>query len=245
MPPPKRRSKIIWTLFTGLAAITAFVLGVVTFRYDRVEKKAERDRAVREFYNKAWDILGGAEGAATIEEDSLKTRAPVRARALNVVNEGLALAPDDPDLLATKGLILAENGNPAGAEELYRRALDLKPRDVVAHNGLGLILQNRRQYDDAIALYNEAIKLKPDDLWIVYYNLGTAYEESKRIDDAEAAFRKAIELRGDFGEAYFRLGDVLKAKHQFAEAQMMKDKANELLPPVTATDSTAAVQPTK
>lgn len=222
------KKKTVWDWFMRVTAITAFILSLFAVYNAHVKAKEERELKVREIYNEAWDVLGEAKGTATIEQGSVGGKPLTRQRAMNLLNQGLAIAPNDPDLLATKGMIFAEEGNIKEAETLYRRALSLGPRDVVAHNGLGVMLQDQGKPAEAIILYQQAINLNPDDLWIVYYNLATAFEEEKRLNEAEVAVRKAIQLRNDFGEAYQKLGDVLAAKNQLAQAKIAREKAKAL-----------------
>lgn len=224
----RSQKRKVWDWFTRITAVVAFVLAVVNFYIDRTRERSDRALVVRQFYDRAWDALGGVEGTVTLDEGATKGNTGARQRAMNLVNQGLAIAPNDPELLATKGLIFAEYGNTREAEAFYRRALALKPKDVVAHNGLAFILQDRGNYEAAIALYRQALDLRPDEPWAVYLNLGTAFQEIRRFGEAEAAFRSAITLRNDYAEAYARLADVLAAQNKNAEARLMRARASAL-----------------
>jgi Flp pilus assembly protein TadD len=132
--PEEKRT--VWDWFTRVTAVTAFIIGLVNVYSQQVNRSAERNLRIREIYDKTWDVLGGAEGTAMIEQGAVTGKPRIRQHAKDLINQGLTIAPEDPDLLAMKGMIVAEGGDTAGAEVLYRRALSLGPRDVVAHNGL-------------------------------------------------------------------------------------------------------------
>ena len=44
----------------------------------------------------------------------------------------------------------------------YRRALEVKPDHVEAHNNLGIVLKDQGKLDEAIACFRRALELKPD-----------------------------------------------------------------------------------
>jgi hypothetical protein len=52
-------------------------------------------------------------------------------------------------------------GDPATAEQFYRRAISMFPADAVAHNNLGLLWQLQERHDDATMEYRRALVLNP------------------------------------------------------------------------------------
>ena len=80
----------------------------------------------------------------------------------------------------------------------HREAIRLKPDDAIAHNNLGLALDEQGKLDEAVAEYREAIRLKPDDA-IAHDNLGIAL-----ADAGEARRGRRRMPRGDPAQARLR-----------------------------------------
>ena len=115
------------------------------------------------------------------------------------------------------------------AEELYREAIKLNPKNDVAYHNLGNLLNDLKRPVEAEAAYRKAIELDPDYA-PSYNNLGALLRDLKRHDEAEAAYRKAIELDPNFAYAYNGLGNVLLDLKRDDEAEAAYRKAIELDP---------------
>jgi predicted Zn-dependent protease len=88
--------------------------------------------------------FGKAIEAAGLSWRSLQRLARLKA----VVATAVALAPDDPDVLVAEGEILRRvpallGGDPAEAEQLFRRALAKNPEQLTARLGLAHVLAAR------------------------------------------------------------------------------------------------------
>jgi hypothetical protein len=78
-------------------------------------------------------------------------------RAVGALDDALALAPDDPDVMTAKGALLIElpgllGGDPGGGEQWLRRALALDPEHALARWYLNELLAHRSAGADAPAL---------------------------------------------------------------------------------------------
>src|ERR1700732_765432 len=73
--------------------------------------------------------------------------------AEQIYRQILQVEPNHPDALHFLGVIAYQVGKPANAVEYLRRALELKPDYVEAHNNLGLALESQERWDEAIACY--------------------------------------------------------------------------------------------
>ena len=71
------------------------------------------------------------------------------------------------------------------AENCYRRALTLAPRDTAAHCGLGLTLWQLGRHDEALASYQTVLAIDPDHPETLV-NLGIARAEDGALEEAEA-----------------------------------------------------------
>ena len=76
------------------------------------------------------------------------------------------------------------------AEVCWRRALELKPDLVPAHNSLGIALKRQGKLDEAVASYRQALELKPDYAE-AYNNLANALWEQGKTPEAEACWRRS------------------------------------------------------
>jgi len=102
----------------------------------------------------------------------------------------------------------------------------LRPDYWDGYNSLGLFYDDHGKYDDAIAQLQHAIQLTPDNAQ-AYSNLGAAYLDSgdpKKAPLAEAALKKSIELSPSY-PAYANLGFLYHARHDYADAAAVTEKA--------------------
>lgn len=66
-----------------------------------------------------------------------------------MVQEAMALAPEDPDVWNAHGVSLELGGHMPEAEEAYERALSLEPQHRKAANNLGFLLEKRMEAGEA------------------------------------------------------------------------------------------------
>ena len=71
------------------------------------------------------------------------------------------------------GAVYGQMGRHSAAEETYRQAVALVPRDAEGHNNLGVTLYELDRLEEAEASYRRAVTLKPDYAE-AYNNLGNA-----------------------------------------------------------------------
>jgi tetratricopeptide (TPR) repeat protein len=119
--------------------------------------------------------------------------------------------PDNPYLHFQQGIALVDKGDLDGAIDCWKKALDLDPKYVPAHNNLGNVLRDKGDLDGAIACYQKALDLDPKYA-PAHCNLGVALYDRHDLDGAIACFQKALELDPKFATAYYNLGNALRAK---------------------------------
>jgi spermidine synthase len=120
-------------------------------------------------------------------------------------------------------------GDPAGAVEQYRRALELDPLDVQAHYNLGTALADLGRSDEALARYREAVRLQPSHAQ-AQHNLGAALANRGRLDEAIEHFRRAAALAPDRAITQHQLGRALGLAGRDAEALPALREAVRLAP---------------
>jgi eukaryotic-like serine/threonine-protein kinase len=104
-----------------------------------------------------------------------------------------------------------------GAEEAYRRAIDLNPNYANAHDGYAMLLSARGRFDEAIEQNQKASDLDPLSLIIAVHG-GWPFYFAGDYESAIKRFRKALELDEHFIPAHGWLGMALAQQHRYAEA---------------------------
>jgi rhomboid protease GluP len=95
------------------------------------------------------------------------------------------------------------------------------------HYGLGLVLEDEGKYQSAIDEFQAALKAQPS-MSDVNQELGNSYLKLGRFDDAIAALLKEKEVSADNAELENALADAYQAKGMAKEAQVARDRAQEL-----------------
>jgi tetratricopeptide (TPR) repeat protein len=101
--------------------------------------------------------------------------------------------------------IKASKGNFQAAEEDYRKALTLQPRDSDAKTGLAIALISLNRTDEAISLLESALQGDPTNV-AAHYRLSLVYRRAGRMSDAD----REIEAFHHFQDERDRLDEILK-----------------------------------
>ncbi|WP_320064880.1 tetratricopeptide repeat protein [Micromonospora sp. RTGN7] len=107
---------------------------------------------------------------------------------------GLALAPQEPALLCTLGLVRSERGSPADADELFTRALAGDPELVEAWTNRAAVRFECGDVAAAVADLDRAVMLSAAP--VPRYNRGTALMRLGRWDEAAGDFANALDQPG-------------------------------------------------
>lgn len=176
-----------------------------------------------------------AQGKLTIERIA-PGRHTLRVRATGFQERTLALTPtqrgsmdvrltrttDEAELLFQQAESAREKARDddarRGAVELYRRALELRPRFPQANVGLARVLLDLNEYKPALAEIEKARRARPAYAEASAVE-GRIYRYAAFWDDAIASFRRAIrEGRGVQPEAHTGLALLYEEKGMQAEA---------------------------
>src|SRR5262245_33223444 len=143
--------------------------------------------------------------------------------ALALIEQSLALVPDQADWHSNFGIVLQSNDRLDLAIDSYRRAIAIDPSHANAHNNLGVLLRATGQPAEAEAAYRAAIRLDPEHI-DAYTNLGILLNALKRTEEAAACYCKVITLRPKHREArrllalaHSTLGEIAEAAKIFEE----------------------------
>jgi tetratricopeptide (TPR) repeat protein len=109
----------------------------------------------------------------------------------------------------------------AAAEDSYRAALKIKPRDARALYGLGNVFTDQQLWVDAETSYRQAVDLAPSSaealvaLSFVLVQPRTGAMNAQRFAEAEAFARRATQLQPQNATAFDRLGVAMMARSIF------------------------------
>jgi serine/threonine protein kinase/tetratricopeptide (TPR) repeat protein len=104
-----------------------------------------------------------------------------------------------------------------GAEEAYRRAIELNPNYATAHDGYAMLLSAQGRFDEAVEQFSKASDLDPLSL-IIAVHAGWPFYFARDFESAIKRFRKALELDERFIPAHGWLGLALGQQRRYAEA---------------------------
>jgi serine/threonine-protein kinase len=98
----------------------------------------------------------------------------------------------------------------AGAEEEFRRAIELNPEYALAHHFYGFLLGARGRSEESLAEFRHALEIDPLSL-IINADYGWAYYCGHRYDEAIEQLTKTLEMDARFPQAYLWLGLATQA----------------------------------
>jgi eukaryotic-like serine/threonine-protein kinase len=123
------------------------------------------------------------------------------------------------------------------ADREYKRALELKPNDAIAHYWYGLHLATVGRGEEGIARVERAVQLDPLNLHL-NTNLGALYWAVARQDDrALAQLKKTVELDPNYAEVHGFLSEVYRSHGEYElwlaewkkEAQLSADRESSVV----------------
>jgi tetratricopeptide (TPR) repeat protein len=119
-----------------------------------------------------------------------------------------------------------------GAEEAYRRAIELKYNYPTAHHWYALHLMMKKRYDEAIREILVAAELDPLST-IIGTDVGVVYSHAERYEEAVEQFRKVLASDPDFVDAHVGLGRAYQFMGKYQDAIAAHKRAIELSGSVT------------
>jgi type IV pilus assembly protein PilF len=147
--------------------------------------------------------------------------------ALAEIRLALAARPDMPEALNLRGLIYGALNEPALAEESFRRALQLGPRDGDTMHNYGWFLCQARRYPEAEAQFRLAMQ-QPQyrDGPRTLFALGVCQARAGRWVEAEATLSRAYELDPGNPVTGYNLSEVLYRRGEFERARFYMRRVN-------------------
>jgi TolB-like protein/Tfp pilus assembly protein PilF len=147
-----------------------------------------------------------------------------------LIERALALDPSDGQAYVERGYLRAFSDN-AGAEQDYRRGIELNPNSARGYAGLaGVLFQDPLRRDESLAMVEQARRLDPlaeeyDVLKANFFLLGRG-----NLREADALLVDVVARHPLYKPGFERLALVRRAEGNFADAIMYEEQALKLDP---------------
>lgn len=150
------------------------------------------------------------------------------ATALDEVKLALVARPDLPEAFNLRGLIYAALGEARLAEDSFKRALQLSPRDADAMHNYAWFLCQSARFPEGDALFRQALA-QPQyrDTVRTLLAQGVCLARGQRWTEAEATLTRAYELDPGNPVSGFHLSDLLFRRGEFERARFYIRRVNQ------------------
>ncbi len=112
---------------------------------------------------------------------------------------------------------------------LYEHALNVTPKNSLAHANLGAELASQGKLQEAIFHYTEALRIQPNNA-NAHVNLGLALAQQGRFQDALAHFSETLRTNPRDADAHYNLGLILARQGRYQEAIVHFSEALQVNP---------------
>jgi tetratricopeptide (TPR) repeat protein len=143
--------------------------------------------------------------------------------------KSLELSPDDPRVLAARGLALYQAGEFQAAAESLLRSLAGDPDASLTRVNLGMTLAAMGDGPGAQRAYTQVIETDPTEP-LAWFNLANLLQRAERLEEAAAAYQRAIDLDPGLQRAHFFRARALILMGRIPEALTPARRALELDP---------------
>jgi type IV pilus assembly protein PilF len=175
----------------------------------------------------------GADVVTASDEPATRKRARVRLQlavgyfengqttvALDELKQALVIDPTFPEAYNLRGLVYMRMNDPRLAEDSFRRAVALNPRDANTLHNYGWFLCQQSRYPEATQAFNQALANPAyGDRAKTFMALGLCQESAGQYAEAERNLAKSYELNAgnpitgyNLAALLFRRGDLVRAQ---------------------------------
>jgi hypothetical protein len=123
-------------------------------------------------------------------------------RALAAQRQLATERPTDAAVFNDLGNLLAVAGDTRGAEEAYRKAIELDPKDPGPRFNFGLLLVEAGERYKAWRQFHATVELEPRHAW-AWYELGSLYEDWGLEKRSRKAYARAFSLDRRLADAHY------------------------------------------
>jgi type IV pilus assembly protein PilF len=132
--------------------------------------------------------------------------------------------PRDPNLHNALALLHERLGDPKKADEHYRMAVRLAPKNPDISNNYAVYLCRTNRPDEGVKRFLDAARnplyRRPE---AAYTNAGVCLRNAKKDTEAEQSFLRALQLRPNYAEAAYQLSDLEFNRGRLKEARARVD----------------------
>ena len=131
------------------------------------------------------------------------------ATSLKMIDQALALNPEDYTMYTLRANIYLNMGNSRKAIEEANKALSIHPESEGAAHILAIALCNQNRHTETLRLTYEALQRNPDSA-IAWYQKGIQLRLARKYRAAKYTFFQALKLDPEMEEAQEQLDEVLE-----------------------------------
>jgi predicted Zn finger-like uncharacterized protein len=131
--------------------------------------------------------------------------------------------PEDAEILLWLGKAEEKLKRIEEAEQLYRKAIEIKPNDFEGYLALAQLYFNQGKNEEAIRVLNDAASNVPESAEM-HRLRGKSELASKRLDNAIHHFKRALELDPEDLEARFLMASAFRRNGRLHEAKITLDQ---------------------
>jgi type IV pilus assembly protein PilF len=147
--------------------------------------------------------------------------------ALDELKQVIALDPTFPDAYNLRGLIYMRLGDNRQAEESFRRAATLNPRDANVQHNYGWLLCQQARYDEAQRAFDAAMANPVyGDRAKTLMTQGLCQARAGRTGDAERSLARSYELDAANPVTGYNLASLLYRRGDYTRAQFYIRRLN-------------------
>ena len=149
--------------------------------------------------------------------------------ALDQVKLAIIANPNQSEAYNLRGLIYANLGDDQLAEESFKRALQLNPRDTDVMQNFGYYLCQKKRYPEANTLFEQAIaEPKNRDPSRTVLTQGVCQAQAGQLPQAEATLLRAYQLDPGNPSTAVNLSEVLYRRGDYERARFYVRRVNAL-----------------
>jgi type IV pilus assembly protein PilF len=147
--------------------------------------------------------------------------------ALDQVKQAIAADPLYGQAFNLRGMIYANLGDAVLAEESFKRALQLNPRDADAMHNYAFYLCQQKRYPEAGVLFNQALAVPQyTGSARTLLTLGVCQAFAGQLEESEASLSRSYELDPSNPFTETNLAEVLYRRGQYERARFYVRRVN-------------------
>jgi type IV pilus assembly protein PilF len=147
--------------------------------------------------------------------------------ALDEIKQSLVADPSFADAYNLRGLIYMRLDDPGLAEDSFRRAISLNPRDANAMHNYGWLLCQQKRYADAVQQFSRALETPGyGDRAKTLMTQGVCQMQAGQKAEAERTLTQAYELDASNPVTGYNLALLLAQRQEWTRAQFYIRRVN-------------------